>query len=90
MKGERRLRVFENTVLRRISGPKRDEVTGEWRELRKDEFNGLYSSSNFFSGDKIEKNEMGGACSTIRVEERRIKSFGGETCGYETIWKIQA
>jgi len=34
MKEEPRLRVFENRVLRRIFGPKRDEVTGEWRKLR--------------------------------------------------------
>jgi len=36
--------VFENRVLRRIFGPKRDEVTGEWRKLRNEEFNDLYSS----------------------------------------------
>jgi hypothetical protein len=38
--------VFENRVLRRISEPKRDEVTGEWRELHNVEFNVLYSSPN--------------------------------------------
>jgi uncharacterized membrane protein len=38
---ERRLRVFENRVLRRIFGPKRDEVTGEWRKLRNEELNDL-------------------------------------------------
>ena len=43
---ERRLRVFENMVLRRISGPKRDEVTGEWRKLHNEELNDLYSSPN--------------------------------------------
>ena len=43
---ERRLRVFENGVLRRIFGPKRDEVTGEWRKLHNEELKGLYSSSN--------------------------------------------
>jgi len=43
---ERRLRVFENKVLRRIFGPKRDEVTGEWKTLHKEELNDLYSSSN--------------------------------------------
>jgi len=37
---ERKLRVFENTVLRRIFGPRRDEVTGEWRRLHKEELNG--------------------------------------------------
>ena len=55
---ERRLRVFENRVLRRIFGPKMDEV---------------------ISGDKIEQNEMGGACGTYGGEERRIQGFGGET-----------
>jgi hypothetical protein len=43
---ERRLRVFENRVLRRIFGPKRDEVTGEWRKVRNEELNKLYSSPN--------------------------------------------
>jgi hypothetical protein len=41
---ERRLRVFENRVLRRIFGPKRDEVTGEWRKSHNDELNNLHSS----------------------------------------------
>ena len=39
------MRVFENMVSRRVFGPKRDEVTGEWRKLY-EELNGLYSSSN--------------------------------------------
>ena len=39
---ERKLRVFENTVLRRICGPRRDEVMGEWRRLHNEELNGLY------------------------------------------------
>ena len=43
---ERRLRVFENRVLRRILWPKRDEVTGEWRKLHNEELNDLYSSPN--------------------------------------------
>jgi hypothetical protein len=41
---EHRLRVFENMVLRRIFGPKRDEVTGGWRKLHNEELHGLYSS----------------------------------------------
>ena len=40
---ERKLRVFENMVLRRIFGPRRDEITGEWRRLHKEELNDLYS-----------------------------------------------
>jgi len=45
---ERRLRVFEKKVLRRIFGPKRDEVTWEWRKLHNEELNDRYSSSNIF------------------------------------------
>jgi len=41
LREERRLRVFENRVLRRIFGPKRDEVTGEWRKLHNEELNPL-------------------------------------------------
>ena len=44
MREERKLRVFEDMVLRRIFGPRRDEVTGEWRRLHNEELNDLYSS----------------------------------------------
>jgi len=47
MTDEGRLRVFENRVLRRIFGPKRDEVTGEWRKLHNEELNDLSTSPNF-------------------------------------------
>ena len=43
---ERKLRVFESVVLRRIFGPRRDEVTGERRRLNNEELNDLYSSPN--------------------------------------------
>jgi hypothetical protein len=46
LREERRLRVFENRVLRRIFGPKRDEVIGEWRRLHKKELYAVYSSPN--------------------------------------------
>ena len=42
LRKEHRLRVFENRVLRRVFGPKRDEVTGEWRKLHNEELNDLY------------------------------------------------
>jgi len=45
---ERRLRVFENRLLRRIFGPEKVEVTGEWRKLRNEELNNLYSSLKIF------------------------------------------
>ena len=46
LREERRLVVVENSVLRRIFGPKRDKVTGEWRKLHNKELNDLYSSPN--------------------------------------------
>ena len=46
MREERRLRVFENRVLRRVYGPKRDAVKGEWRKLHNEELSDLYSLPN--------------------------------------------
>jgi len=45
LREERKLRVSENKVLRRIFGPRRDEVTEEWRRLHNEELSDLYSSS---------------------------------------------
>jgi len=70
--------VFENMVLRRLFWPKRDEVTGEWRKLHNEDINNLYITQHC-SGDKIEKNEMGGVYSAYGEEERCIQGFGGET-----------
>ena len=65
--------MSENGVLRRIFGLERDEVTGDWRKLHYEELN------DTLSGDQIEKNEMGRACSANGEEERRIQDFGRET-----------
>jgi len=46
LREDRKLRVFENVVLRRIFGPRRDEVTGEWKRLHNEELNDLYCSPN--------------------------------------------
>ena len=54
--------MFENRVLRRIFGPKRDEVTGKWRKLHNEKLNDLYSSPNIIRVIKPRR-KMGGACS---------------------------
>jgi len=65
----RRLRVFENRVLRRVFGAKRDEVTGEWRKLHNEELNDLYCSPNFVRG--IKSRRMRWAGHVARMGERR-------------------
>jgi hypothetical protein len=66
LREESGLRVFENRVLRRIFGPKRADVTGEWRTLHNEEPNELLTQ--YRSGDKIGNNEIGGACSVYGGE----------------------
>jgi hypothetical protein len=53
LREEHRLRVFENRVLRRILGPKRDDVTGEWRKLHSEELHTLYSYPNIIRQIKL-------------------------------------
>ena len=52
------LRVFENMVLRRIFGPRRDEVMGEWRRLHNEELNDLYSSPNIVQVIKFKDQDI--------------------------------
>ena len=66
---KRRLRVFENRVLRRIFGLKGDEVTGEWRKLHKEELHDLYSSPNIFRVRKWRRMRWAGHLA--RMGERR-------------------
>jgi hypothetical protein len=65
-------------VLRRIIGPKRAEVTWVCTKLPNEELNDVLLTQ-YYSGDKIEKNEMGGTCSAYGSEKRRVQGFGGET-----------
>jgi hypothetical protein len=71
LREEHRLRVFENRVLRRIFGPKRDEVTGEWRKLHNGELHILYSSLDIIRQIKSRK---------MRWAEHAPRMGGGETC----------
>jgi hypothetical protein len=68
LREQRRLRIFENRVLRRIFGPKRGEVTGEWRKLQYEELNDLYCS---FSIVRVIKLRMRWAGNVARMGENR-------------------
>ena len=62
--------MFENRVLRRISGPRRDGVTGQWRKLHDEELNYLYSSHNIVR--VIKSRRMRWAGHVTRMEEGRV------------------
>jgi hypothetical protein len=72
LREEHRLTVFENRVLRRIFGPKRDEIIGE--KVAQWELHNLYSSP-----DQIKENEVDRACATHGRGEKRVQGFGGES-----------
>jgi hypothetical protein len=77
LREERRLWVFESRVLRKIFGPKRDEVTGERRKLHNEEV----LLTQYCAGGKIEKNEMGRPCGTYGGEERLYRVLEGKLEG---------
>jgi hypothetical protein len=70
--------VFENRVLRRVCGPKRDEVTGNGESYIMRSWM-ICIFTQYCAGDKIEKNEMGGTCGAYGGAERCAKGIGGET-----------
>jgi hypothetical protein len=69
LREENRQMVFENGILRRIFGPKRDEVTGEWRKLHSEELHILYYSPNIIR--QIKSRRMGWAGHAARIGEER-------------------
>jgi hypothetical protein len=72
IKEEHRLKVFENRVLRRIFGPKRDEATGQWRKLRNGELHNWYSSPDIIR--QIKSRGMRWAGHVARMGKRETYS----------------
>jgi len=72
LREEMKLKLFRNMVLRRIFGPRRDEVTGEWRRLNNEELNDLYSSPNIVRVIKSRRMRWVGHVAHIGEERGRI------------------
>jgi len=83
------LRVFENVMLRRIFGPNRDEVKGEWRKLHNEEPKGLYSSPEIVRVIKSRRMKLVGRVA-LWGRERSVHGAGGETREEETAGETQA
>jgi len=79
LREERRLRVFENRMLRRVLGPKTDEVTGEWTKLHNEELSDLYSLPNIVRVVKSRGMRWAGHVARMGAGERGAQGSGGET-----------
>jgi hypothetical protein len=73
--------VFENGVLRRIFGPKREEVTGEWRKLHNEELKGFYASLNIVQVMKSRRMRWGGHVARIGVRRGVYRVLVGKPEG---------
>jgi hypothetical protein len=82
VRDKHRLRVFENRVLRKIFGPKRDKLRGEWIKLHHEQLNDLYSSSNIFRVNKSRRIRWAEHVVMYGGQERCIRDFGGNPGGY--------
>ena len=77
LREERKLRVFENMMLRRTFGPRRDEVTGEWKRLHNEELNNLYCSTNIVRVIKSRRMRWAGHLARMGEERGCIGSRWG-------------
>ena len=85
LREERKLRVFENMVLRRIFGPRRDEVTGEWRRLHYEELNDLYSSTNIVRVTKSKRMRWAGHVARMGEERGVYRVLVGKPEGKRSL-----
>jgi hypothetical protein len=81
LREEHRLRVFENMVLRRIFGRKRDGVTGEWRKMHNEELHNLYSSPDIIRQVKSRRMRWAGHVARMGEERKLYKFLVGKSEG---------
>jgi hypothetical protein len=89
---EHRLRVFENRILRRMFGPKRNEATGKWRELHNEELRDVYSSTNIIQvmkSRRIRWGGGGGSCSRYGEGRREVNILVGNPDGKRSIVRLK-
>jgi hypothetical protein len=89
LREEHRLRVFENIMLKRIFGPKRDEVTGEWRKLHNEELHDLYSLPSIIRIIKSRRMRWAGHVTRMGGEEECVWVIGGKARRKETTRKTK-
>jgi len=87
LREERKLTVFENKVLRRIFGPRRDEVTGEWRRLNNEELSDLYSSPNIVRVIKSRRMRWAGHVARMGEETGVYRVLVGKLEGSRPMWR---
>jgi hypothetical protein len=87
LREEHRLRVFENRVLRKIFGLKRDEVMGGWRKLHNEELHNLYSSSSIIRKIKSRRMRWAGHAGRTRERMKAYRYLVGEPEGKSLIKK---
>jgi hypothetical protein len=85
IKEEHRLRAFENSALRRIFGPKRDEVTGEWKKLHNEELHNLYSSPDIIRQLKSRRMRWAGLVALMGEERKFYKFLVGKPEGKDDL-----
>jgi hypothetical protein len=82
--------VFKNRVLRRIFGPKKDDITGEWRRLHNEELYVLYSSPNIIQVIKLRRMRWAGHVAPLGDRRGVHRILVGSSEERETTWKTKA